>query len=159
MLRELQKAPLGHSCLQQPGQLQDCTRSSLPALCQDLEAAACVGAAAQAFQLLPSPAYLQPSALLLQVVTDFFDELKSRSRGYASMEYHVTGYKENDLVRLDIMINSEVGKGPPSVCCMQGAGGTTLPWGAFCLFACSDVGSALLSSALCSGMGKLPSWL
>ena len=37
-----------------------------------------------------------------QVVTDFFDELKSRSKGYASMEYKVTGYRANDLVRLDI---------------------------------------------------------
>ena len=44
----------------------------------------------------------------MQVVTDFFDELKSRSRGYASMEYHVTGYRPNDLVRLDIKINNEV---------------------------------------------------
>ena len=97
--------------------------------------------------------------MLLQVVTDFFDELKSRSRGYASMEYHVTGYKENDLVRLDIMINSEVGRGPPSVCCMQGAGGTTLPWDAFCSLVCSGGGPALLSSALCNGVGKLPPWL
>lgn len=46
--------------------------------------------------------------LVWQVVTDFFDELKSRSRGYASMEYKVTGYKRSDLVRLDIKINQEV---------------------------------------------------
>lgn len=43
----------------------------------------------------------------LQVVTDFFDELKSRSQGYASMEYQITGYRKNDLVRLDIRINNE----------------------------------------------------
>lgn len=44
----------------------------------------------------------------MQVVTDFFDELKSRSRGYASMEYKLTGYRRSDLVRLDIKINAEV---------------------------------------------------
>lgn len=44
---------------------------------------------------------------MVQVVTDFFDELKSRSQGYASMEYHITGYRKNDLVRLDIKINGE----------------------------------------------------
>ncbi len=43
----------------------------------------------------------------MQVVTDFFDELKSRSQGYASMEYQITGYRKNDLVRLDIKINNE----------------------------------------------------
>ena len=49
-----------------------------------------------------------PVEWLLQVVTDFFDELKSRSRGYASMEYKLTGYRRSDLVRLDIKINAEV---------------------------------------------------
>ncbi|GAB4820181.1 hypothetical protein N2152v2_007227 [Parachlorella kessleri] len=44
---------------------------------------------------------------LAEVVTDFFDQLKSRSKGYASMEYSMTGYRKNDLVLLDVKINSE----------------------------------------------------
>jgi len=42
-----------------------------------------------------------------EIVMDFYDRLKSISKGYASMEYEVTGYEESDLVKMDILINSE----------------------------------------------------
>jgi len=44
---------------------------------------------------------------LAEVVTDFFDQLKSRTKGYASMEYQLIGYRENELVKLDIMVNGD----------------------------------------------------
>lgn len=44
---------------------------------------------------------------LAEVVTDYFDNLKSRSKGYASMEYKLIGYRQNDLVKLEIKINGE----------------------------------------------------
>ena len=44
---------------------------------------------------------------LAEVVTDFFDQMKSRSRGSASMEYSLIGYRENNLVRMDILINGD----------------------------------------------------
>ncbi|MGA1626609.1 MAG: translation elongation factor 4, partial [Prochlorothrix sp.] len=44
---------------------------------------------------------------LAEVVTDFFDQMKSRTKGYASMEYQFLGYRTNDLVRMDILINGD----------------------------------------------------
>jgi GTP-binding protein LepA len=51
-----------------------------------------------------------------EVVTDFFDELKSRSKGYASMEYSFNEYRKNDLIRLDVMINGEPAEPLACIC-------------------------------------------
>jgi translation elongation factor EF-4 len=53
-------------------------------------------------------------AWLTEVITDFFDQLKSRTKGYASMEYNIIDYRESDLVRLDVKINYELA--PPMAC-------------------------------------------
>lgn len=44
---------------------------------------------------------------LAEVITDFFDQLKSRTKGYASMSFSEIGFREDKLVRLDIKINGE----------------------------------------------------
>jgi len=45
---------------------------------------------------------------LAELVTDFFDCIKSRSKGYASMEYTLSGYRKNKLVKMDVCVNGEL---------------------------------------------------
>ncbi len=45
---------------------------------------------------------------LAEIVYDFFDQLKSRTKGYASFDYEVSGYRQSDLVKLDIMLAGDI---------------------------------------------------
>ncbi len=49
--------------------------------------------------------YSMPMA---EIIFDFFDRLKSNTKGYASLDYHITGYQTSKLVKLDILLNGEI---------------------------------------------------
>jgi GTP-binding protein LepA len=55
----------------------------------------------------PTRADLQFDFPLSEIIFDFYDKLKSMTRGYASLDYDYIGYKQSELVRLDIMLNGE----------------------------------------------------
>jgi GTP-binding protein LepA len=59
--------------------------------------------------------YITPTRVMMlydlplsEIIYDFFDQLKSRTRGYASLDYELAGYKQSKLVKLDILVNDQI---------------------------------------------------
>ncbi|MBD5559467.1 MAG: elongation factor 4 [Clostridia bacterium] len=59
--------------------------------------------------------YIEPTRVVIhytiplnEIIYDFFDLLKSKTRGYASMDYEVSGYEKSDLVKLDMLLNGDI---------------------------------------------------
>ena len=44
---------------------------------------------------------------LAEVVVDFFDQMKSRTQGYASLDYELAGYRQSNLVKVDLLLNGD----------------------------------------------------
>lgn len=64
--------------------------------------------------ILMNQSYLTPTRVelifempLTEIVFDFYDKLKSQTRGYASFDYHPIGYRDSDIVKMDILLNGE----------------------------------------------------
>jgi len=64
--------------------------------------------------ILINQSYLTPTRVelifempLTEIVFDFYDKLKSQTRGYASFDYHPIGYRESDIVKMDILLNGD----------------------------------------------------
>ena len=64
--------------------------------------------------ILTNQSYLTPTRVelifempLTEIVFDFYDKLKSQTRGYASFDYHPIGYRDSDIVKMDIMLNGD----------------------------------------------------
>ncbi len=55
----------------------------------------------------PDRVVLEFEMPLAELIVDFFDQLKSRTRGYASMDYQFIGYRPGDLVKLEVLVNKE----------------------------------------------------
>jgi GTP-binding protein LepA len=45
---------------------------------------------------------------LIEILTEFYNDLKARTRGYASLDYHLEGYRPADMVRLDVLVNHDL---------------------------------------------------
>ncbi len=71
--------------------------------------------------LSPERVELRYELPLAEVVTDFFDQLKSRTQGYASLDYDHAGYRAERLVRVDILLNSEPVDAFSAICHRDGA--------------------------------------
>ena len=54
----------------------------------------------------PQRVHIKYRIPLAEIVIDFYDQLKSRTQGYASLDYTLAGYREAELVKLDILVNS-----------------------------------------------------
>jgi GTP-binding protein LepA len=76
---------------------------NLMELCQDRR-----GEYKELVYLDPQRGELRYEMPLNEIIYDFFDALKSRSRGYASLDYELSGYRPSELVKLDILLNGDV---------------------------------------------------